>query len=406
MEIREKISNRYEGVEGGLFSKVTKADVGEGFSAMGGEKVTLMGWADPFYPDPSLPKEVADAMIEEIRSGFPSHYIMPSGSLELREIIAGKLKEVNHLDVDSKRNIIITPGSDSGLFYAVSLFAGQDDEILVPDPSYPNNFLDPQILGSKTVPVPLDAGHGYSFDMEAFERAVTEKTKAVILTHPNNPTTHVHSREELEALSEFIIQHDLVLIVDQAFEETVFDGTELVTPAALPGMWERTVTVFSISKGMGLSGLRVGYIAACDKVMDVLYGAAVSVIGAANSLAQVGAMAAFQNNGYMKKYLETYDYRRKKAYEIFSEVEGVKIRMPESGFYCWIDVSELGDSTEIMEYLVKEARVAVNDGKAYGKLGEGHLRIIHGCLGSDEEAVEALQRMAEALKKYQCLKER
>lgn len=399
MGISEKISKRYEGVEGGLFSKVMKADVGEGFAEMGEEKVTLMGWADPFYPDPSLPKEVADAMIEEIRSGFPAHYIMPSGSPELREIIAGKLKEKNHLEADPKRNIIITPGSDSGLFYAISVFVGQGDEVLVPDPSYPNNFMDPKLLGAKAVPVPLDVENGYAFDMEAFENAVTERTKAVVLTHPNNPTTRVYRREELEALAEFVIRHDLVLIVDQAFEETVFDGAELVTPAALPDMWERTVTVFSISKGMGLSGLRVGYIVACDKVMDVMYGAAVNVLGAANSLAQAGAKAAFQNDGYVKKYLEKYDYRRKMAFEIFSSVEGVKIMMPESGFYCWIDVSELGDSTEIMEYLVREAKVAVNDGKAYGRLGEGHLRIIHGCLGSDEEAVEALRRMAEALKK-------
>lgn len=400
MGISEKISKRYEGVEGGLFSKVTKADVGEGFAEMGEEKVTLMGWADPFYPDPSLPKEVADAMIEEIRSGFPAHYIMPSGSPELREIITEKLKEKNHLDADPKRNIIITPGSDSGLFYAISVFVGEGDEVLVPDPSYPNNFMDPKLLGAKAVSVPLDVENGYAFDMEAFENAVTERTKAVVLTHPNNPTTRVYRREELEALAEFVIRHDLVLIVDQAFEETVFDGAELVTPAALPGMWERTVTVFSISKGMGLSGLRVGYIVACDKVMDVMYGAAVNVLGAANSLAQAGAKAAFLNDGYVKKYLEKYDYRRKMAFEIFSNVKGVKIMMPESGFYCWIDVSELGDSTEIMEYLVREAKVAVNDGKAYGRLGEGHLRIIHGCLGSDEEAVEALRRMAEALKNF------
>lgn len=401
MSIREKISKRYEGVEGGLFSKVTKADVGEGFAEMGEEKVTLMGWADPFYPDPSLPKSVADAMIREIESGFPAHYIMPSGSPELREMIAGKLKEKNQLDADPKRNIIITPGSDSGLFYAVSLFIGQGDEALVPDPSYPNNFMDPKLLGGKAVSVPLNEAEGYAFDMDAFERAVTDRTKAVILTHPNNPTTRVYRREELEKLSEFIIRHDLVLIVDQAFEETVLDEIEFVTPASLPGMWERTVTVFSISKGMALSGLRVGYIVACDKIMDVMYGAAVNVLGAANSLAQAGAMAAFQNDGYVKKYLEKYDYRRKQAYEIFSAVEGVEIQMPESGFYCWIDVSRLGDSTEIMEYLVKEARVAVNDGKAYGTLGAGHLRIIHGCLGSDEEAVAALHRMAEALGRYQ-----
>ena len=92
METRKKLSERFSGVEGGLFSNVTKADVGDGFSDMGKDKVTLMGWADPFYPDPSIPEHIKQVMIEEIQNGFPSHYIMPSGSLTLREKVAEKLK--------------------------------------------------------------------------------------------------------------------------------------------------------------------------------------------------------------------------------------------------------------------------------------------------------------------------
>lgn len=400
MDVRNKLSERFSGVEGGLFSKVTKADVGDGFASMEGGKVTLMGWADPFYPDPSIPESIKEAMIEEIRKGFPSHYIMPIGSLELREKAAEKLRQKNGLSVDPKRNIIITPGSDSGLFYALAVLLDQGDEILVPDPSYPNNFLDPKLLGAIPVPVNLNKERGYGLDIEAFERAVTERTKAVVLTHPNNPTTTVFSRKELEKLGEFVCRHDLMLVVDQAFEDSIFDGTEFVTPAALPGMWERTITVFSISKGMGLSGFRIGYIAACDQIMDVMYGAAVNVLGAANTLAQLGAIAAFENQGFMERYIQNFDYRRRKAYEIFSKVPGVKIEMPQSGFYCWADVSSIGDSTEVMEYLIKEARVAVNDGKNYGKQGDGCLRIIHGCLGNDEEAVKAMEAIADALRKF------
>lgn len=400
MEARKKLSKRFAKVEGGLFSNVTKADVGDGFASMEGGQVTLMGWADPFYPDPSIPAHVKEAMIEEIRNGFPSHYIMPIGSLELREKVARKLEKKNGLSVNPKRNILITPGSDSGLFYALAVLLDQGDEILVPDPSYPNNFLDPELLGAVPVSVPLDKEHGYRLDFGAFEQAVTEHTKAIVLTHPNNPTTTVFSKTELEKLAEFVCTHDLMLVVDQAFEDSIFDGKELVTPAALPKMWERTITVFSISKGMGLSGFRVGYIVACDQIMDAMYGAAVNVLGATNTLAQLGACAAFEDCGFMEDYIHNFDYRRHKAYEIFSKVPGVKIRLPESGFYCWVDVSAIGDSTEIMDYLIREAKVAVNDGKNYGKQGDGCLRIIHGCLGNDEEAVKAMEAIADAFRKY------
>ena len=396
---KEKISARFQGVEGGLFTKVTKADVGDNFASMAG-KVVLMGWADPFFPDPSLPEVVRRAMNECIDSGFASHYTMPIGSLELREEIARKFKAYNGVEVDPRRNIIITPGSDSGLFYAMNIFLNPGDEVLVPDPSYPSNFLNPKLMGAVTVPVPLDAKNGYQLDMDAFEKAVTPRTKMVLLTHPNNPTTTVFHRAGLEALADFVIRHDLILVVDQAFEDMIFDDVEFVSPASLPGMWERTVTVCSISKGMGLSGLRVGYVVACDTFMDVYYGGAVNVLGATHTASQVAAIAAFRDSSFMAEYKAHYDRRRRDAYRILGSVPGVKMDMPQSGFFCWIDVSALGDSTEIMDYLIQEAGVAVNDGKNYGAQGNGCLRIINGCLGSDDESEQALQRIAEALRRY------
>lgn len=394
------ISQRYRGVEGGLFSTVTKADVGDGFIAMAKDAVTLMGWADPFYPDPSIPPALKQVLIDEIESGFASHYTMPSGNPELRRIISEKLLKFNGIKADPMRNIIIAPGSDSGLFFALSVVIDPGDEVLVPDPSYPNNALDIQILGGVPVPVPILFEEGYQLNIERFKEALTPRTRAVVLTHPNNPTTTVFRRENLQALADFIQENNLMLVVDQAFEDSVFDGVEFVSPAALPGMWERTITTFSISKGMGLSGFRVGYIVACEKIMDVLYGAAVNVMGATNTLSQALAIAAFKDTSFMEEYVKEFDLRRKMAYSVLSDIPGTRMLMPESSFYSWIDVSQLGDSTEIMNYIMKTARVAVNDGKNYGKNGRGYLRIIHGCLGSQADSEAALLRIRDALRAY------
>lgn len=399
MDIKDKMNLAFAALQGGLFTAVTKADVGSAYNDLQKQGVSMMGWADPFYPDPSIPQHLLDAAVNRLKDGFPSHYTMPIGNQDLKNEIAKKLRQENGLDVNPERNIIITPGSDSGLLYAMMPFISPGDEVLVPDPSYPSNFLNAQLLGGVTVPVPLDEKNGYRIDISVFEERVTERTKMVLLTNPNNPTTTVFLREDLERLAAFILKHNLVCVVDQAFESTIFDGRKMVTFAALPGMWERTVTVFSISKGMGLSGFRVGYLVADDYIMDVLFGGAVNVLGATNTLSQFVAIEAFRNNSFVNDYNAKHDFRRKYAYQAFSTVPGVSMQIPESGFMAWIDVSRLGDSSEIVSYLIREAKVACNDGKAYGEQGKGHLRLIIGCYWDDEKAISAIDRMCDALRK-------
>ena len=397
--MKEKMKKEFQTFEGGLFSDVEKADVGDSYQKLGEQGVALMGWADPFTPEFSLPEHVMNKTLEAIRLPLSAHYTAPVGNDELKELIAEKCKAFNHLDVDPRRNIIITPGSDSALFFAMFPFIEKGDEVMIPSPSYPNNFTNVKMMQGKVVPIPLYAEDGYQLRIEEFEKRVTSKTKMVVLTHPNNPTTTVYNRKSLEDLSSFIQKHDLILVCDQAFEDFTFEN-EMITPASLPGMMERTITVCSVSKGMGLSGYRVGYIVADDKVMDVMYGCAVSVIGATNTIAQVAVMEAFKDPSFMDTFKRAYDVRRHRAYEILNEVPGVHVQLPQSGFLCWVDVSGLGNSSDICAYLIKEAKVALNDGVNYGPGGEGHLRIVLGVYEDDQKVIDALNRMADALRKY------
>lgn len=207
----------------------------------------------------------------------------------------------------------------------------------------------------------------------------------------------VFDRESLTALSRFVTQHNLILVCDQAFEDFIFDGREFITPAALPGMWERTVSVFSLSKGYGLSGLRVGYLVADDRIMDTFYGSAVNVIGATNTAAQAGALTAFKHPEILMEYHERLLRRRDMAFEAFSGIPGVGVRPAESGFLSWLDVSALGETKAVVSYLTQNARVLVNDGAAYGRQGAGHIRIVHGCFRDDDQARDALLRIRQAL---------
>lgn len=397
MDIKSKLAAGYINLQGGLFSAVSKADVGTALSAYMEKGASLLCWADPFYPDHVVPDSVKKAVVAEVESGIAAHYTMPVGNIELKKEIAKKLEEYNGLKVDCERNIIITPGSDSGLLFSMMPFISPGDEVMVPDPSYPNNFLDPELLGGVTVPVPIWEKDAYQIKIGEFKKRLTPRTKMVILSNPNNPTATVFRRESLEKLAQFIIKNDLILVVDQAFEDLIYDDIEFVSIAALPGMWERTITVFSISKGMALSGYRVGYVVADDRIMDIMYGCAVNILGATNTASQIGAIAAMLDRGFIKGYGEIFDRRRKKVYEVFNSIPGVSMDMPESSFLAWINVSKLGTAAEVSRYIAENANVVVNGENAYGENGEGHIRVVYGCYKDDVVLYCALERVKAAL---------
>jgi len=398
-DIKSKMRKTFAKLDGGLFSTAQKADVGDVAARMEAAGVAMMSWADPFMPDPAIPQSVMDAAIEALKTGFPAHYTMPIGSPDLKKLIADRIERKYGFRLDPSRNIIINPGSDNGLLFAMMPWINPGDEVMVHDPSYASNFLNPELLGGVTVKVPTFPEDGYHIRIEEYEKRVTDKTKMVLLTNPNNPTGVSYTREELEQLAAFCVKHDLICVCDQAFEDTVFPENEMVCISQLEGMWERTVTVCSVSKGMALSGFRVGWTYASDVIMDVYFACAVNIQGATSTLAQLAVMPAFRDDSFIREYMVKYDNRRKYAYKLFNSIPGISLRMPEAGFFVWIDVSQLGDSSEITQLLVEEARVSVNDGKFYGDMGNGHLRMIDGCFWEDADSYAAMDRMAETFRK-------
>lgn len=400
--MKEKMIHAFKAASGGLFSNVEKADVGSSYQEMEKQGIALMGWADPFMPDCSMPKFIEEAWIQAVKDESAPHYTAPIGNQELKNLIAEKILIQNNLKVDPNRNILITPGSDSGLFFSILPFINDGDEVIIPSPSYPNNYLTVDIMGGKVVPMEVKVENAYQIVKEDLEKLVTSKTKMIILTHPNNPTTVVYNKQSLEAIREVCIKNDLILVCDQAFEDFTYEN-EMITPSSMDGMFERTVTVFSFSKGMGLSGLRVGYVVCSDVIMDTMFANAVGVIGATSTSAQKALIEAIKHPEFMNVFKEAFDYRRHKAFEIINSIPNVSCLLPESGFLLWVDVSRIGKSSDIVSYLVKEAAVSCNDGVNYGVGGEGHLRIVLGVYKDNQRVVDALERIKKALIEYQTI---
>lgn len=399
MTARDRLVGTFKTLQGGLFSTVTKADVGTALNDLIKNGCALMCWADPFFPDHVIPRHVEDAVVRSLREGMGPHYTMPIGDAELKALIAQKLGRTHGIALNPERNIIVTPGSDSGLLFAMMPFIGAGDEVLVHAPSYPSNFLNPGLLGGVAVPVPTSTQDNYQIDIDEYRKRLTKNTKMVLLTQPNNPTTTVQRKERLAELAKFVVENDLILVVDYAFEDIVYDGIEMYDISRFEGMRERTLSVYSISKGMALSGLRVGYVVADDKLMDVLFACAVNVIGATNTSAQQGAIAAFRDDAFIDDYKSIFDKRRKKAFEVFNSIPGVSMGLPESSYLSWVNISKLGTSADVSKYILNHANVFVNEGTPYGLGGEGYLRIVHGCYQSEDVVEQALGRIQRALGK-------
>jgi len=364
-----------------------------------GGELREMNWADPFRPDDTVPAHVKRVVVESLNTNA-AHYTFPLGDQTLREKVAARINARYKMNYDATRNVTISGGSDN--LFAFSLYPfltpGMENEVMTPCPSYSHNLLVPSLIGGKTVPVPTRAEDGFQLRIEEFEARVTDKTRAVMIVSPNNPTGTVYSNESLQSLCDFVVRHDLILIVDQAFEDTVFVPQTFLCPAAFPGMKERTVLFGSLSKGMALCGFRVAYIIAPDVISRVYQSTSVFFLGAPNTMAQAGAVAALEDSAFVEEYRQEYVFRAEKLAEIIRQIPHVHFVMPESGFFFWLDISHYGTDQEVSDYLVREANVLVSTGSMCGD--PNYIRIIYGALKDRDKCIDAFYRIRDAFLRH------
>jgi aspartate/methionine/tyrosine aminotransferase len=356
----------------------------------------MMNWCDPFRSASRVPAHVIDAVKKALDDG-KTQYTVPIGSLALREAIAKRLQCFNGITADPSTEIIVTPGSDAGLYHAMSVIIEPGDEVLIPEPGYSNNVKNTGICGGTPVLFSLSPAGSYQIDKAALREKVAERTKLIVLTNPNNPTGTIFDPDSLNAVREVALEYGLYVVVDQAFEANVFDGRSFVSVATLPDMWERTITVCSTSKAMGMTGFRVGYNVACKTIMQVMHNSAVLVLGATNTFAQEGARAALEDSHFVSEFNAVYDRRRRALHRALNEVPGVRMDLPEAGFMAWVDVSALGSGRDVARYIRETEDVLVNAGDGYGPSAAGFIRICYGAIGEEPEFNDCVQRLRAAL---------
>ena len=362
-----------------------------------GREVIHMEIGRTDFDTPAVIKEAAKRALDE---GFV-HYTSSMGMLELRQAIAKKLWEENGIEVNPEKEILVTAGASEAVMITILTVLEPGDEILIPEPMY-LFYLDlGEYAGARTLPLPLSPAEGFRITRENLERRLTEKTKAILLNSPHNPTGHVLSLQSLQTVAEIARERDLLVISDEIYEKIIYEPHRHYSIASFPGMKERTVTLNSFSKSHAMDGWRIGYLAApADLVWELEKGQQHFIINPP-SFAQVGAIEALKHGDALIRHMVAeYSQRRRLMMEMVDAYPRFSYFPPQGAFYFWLyhGLKKM-DGWEMVDLLLEKDSVAVTPGEIFGPSGKGYLRISYS--NSQENLRKGMTRILETLSKLE-----
>lgn len=348
-------------------------------------------------PDFKTPYPIRDAAINSLIDG-ETQYTANRGLLELRREIALYLSSRYQISYQPEEEILVTIGASEAIDLALRALVSDGDEVLVPDPSYVSYAPGVVFAGGVPVPVKTEQADDFRLRADTLVKAVTARTRLLILPYPNNPTGAIMEKSDLEAVAEVIARHDLLVISDEIYSELVYDGHTHVSFASIPGMYERTITINGFSKAFAMTGWRVGYACGAREIISVMNKIHQYAIMCAPRQGQVAAAAALRlgrENQYesILAMRESYDRRRRLMVDAFRNM-GLDCFEPYGAFYAFPSIRRTGmTSEEFCAGLLREKDVAAVPGNAFGESGEGHIRC---CYATAIDKINiALERMAD-----------
>lgn len=337
-----------------------------------GKDVVSLGAGEPDFP---TPEPIRAAACKAINDG-KTRYTAPVGILEVREAVANKLRTENAIEYEPSQ-IIMTSGAKHAIFNALAALINPGDEIIIPSPywvTYPELV---KWLGGTPVIVNTTIESGFKLSPEALRNACTDKTKAIILNNPCNPTGATYTKQELAGLAKVIVEKDIYCISDEVYEYFVYN-TEFCSAAAFPGMPERTIVVNGFSKSHCMTGWRIGYDAAPAPIAKIIGKIQGQATHHPSNVAQYAALGALQmDKSHVNEMLAAFKRRRDYMVSQVSEIVPEPVRPPEGAFYLFAPVSTfygkstpsgkvIGGSVELCSYLLESEGLAIVPGAAFG----------------------------------------
>lgn len=389
-----ELSNLLSGIPASVTLAVN--DKAKALQAAGHDVIALAGGD----PDFDTPAHVVEAAIAAINGG-KTHYPAPTkGTPDVLEAIAGKMARDNHIHVDPKTDVVVTPGSKWALFIALAAVLNPGDEVMYLDPAWVSYPAMIKLAGGIPAPVTLPAETNFSVTAELLRARLTPNTKALMVNSPNNPSGRVLTRQEVDTIVQFVTENDLFVVTDEVYEKLIFDGRTHYSLAAEPGMAERTLTTNGLSKAYAMTGWRLGWLVGPTPIVRLAAKMHSQAVTSAATFTMKAAVAALNGpQDIVHQMCRSYQERRDFMVKALNEIEGVSCAMTEGAFYLMprFPNSER-DSLQLAEFLLDEAGIAGTPGIAFGQSTEGHVRFSIATAFSElERAVERIAKVAHRI---------
>lgn len=356
-------------------------------------------------PDFNTPKNIINAAIKAMEDGN-TKYTSVNGILQLREAICKKFKDDNGLEYNPSQ-IVVSTGAKQSLANTFLAILNPGDEVIVSTPywvSYPELI---KLADGKPVFVEGDEKSNYKFTKENLEKAVTAKTKAIVLNTPNNPTGTIYNKEELEVIADFAKKYDIIIISDEMYEKLIYDNENHISIASLSkDAYERTIVINGLSKSYAMTGWRIGYCAASEKIAKLMISIQSHVTSNVCSITQYAALEALNGpQDEITKMINEFEKRRNYMINRIESIDNLSIVKPKGAFYIVINIENclgkeingkiLNDSMEFCASLLENEKLAVIPGKAFGL--NNYIRVSYAT--SMEAIKEGLNRIESFIKK-------
>lgn len=360
-----------------------------------GEDVTSLSAGEPDFVTPEHIQAYAKQALDEGYTFYPD----AAGLLELREAIADKLERDNNMDADPASEIVVTVGAKEAIFAIMMATIDPGDEVIVADPCWVSYVPCIELAGGKPVHLPLSESEGFRTSPNRLERILNRKTKMLIVNSPNNPIGSVISKSDLEAVAELAKRRKFLVLSDEIYEKIIFDGERHLSIASFPGMKEFSVTVNGFSKSMAMTGWRLGYVVAPSSITKCVTAIHGHLVTGACSFAQRAAALALRDertDKTVRDMIEEYQVRRDIVVCELAKVDGMSCFSPKGRFYAFPNIASIGLKSQALAMkLLDRSKVAVVLGDAFGRCGEGFIRLSFAT--SREKLKIALERIRDAI---------
>lgn len=355
------------------------------------ENVVKLCIGEPGFPTPDF---IIQAGQEALEKGY-TKYTSNAGIQMLREAIARKMDRENHIQADPQTEIIVTAGGVEAVLLAFLVTVDRGDDVLIPDPSWPNYPEQVQMACGNPVRIPTYEVDNFVPLAENIEKAITPRTRVLVLNSPNNPTGAVIPWEEMMRIRDVVLKYNLTVISDEPYERLIYDGNEHISIASLPDMKEHVITVNTFSKTYAMSGWRVGYGVGPRNAIQAMVLLKEYTSSSVNAAAQYACATALDRaESDIMRMVNGYQHNRDILIQGLNECKGIVCPVPKGAFYAFANVKGLGmTSQELAEDLVKEVQVVTTPGTAFGNCGEGYLRFSYA--SSEKDLREVLHRLKQ-----------